>query len=430
MTLTSVFAAAAIFSQAESQPAPVLSEGESIWIRMHYEVLEGDCVRFGSRSTEWDVQIVQGADGAYDLFIPDTMPEDVGIPMLAKGRRNGTRFTTDFSTTYRMRFLDRLDVSQRIEGELLDGGQRMEAIASIVARADNMEPGHDKEAAGIRKAYAVPCTLKARLTGTRIEPRQVDRAARLKVYDAVKAHMDLLLMQRTADSIVPLEEALADSATDKVPLLWRKARALYVLGERLPNKDTEARLDTFTRGKETAEAAIALDDSNGAAHFYRAANMGRLNTTKGRLATVFGLEDFERQCLMAVERKADFSMFGFAPIGDAHYALGQFYRLVPDSWVVEMLLGTRGSKAKAAKHQRLAYDVQNMRGDYVKEVGVSLICLGNEEDDPKKVEEGKEWLRKAREAPVWAFDRALDDEQIDHLLANPDQACSFSRDIY
>ena len=70
----------------------------------------------------------------------------------------------------------------------------------------------------------------------------------------------------------------------------------------------------------------------------------------------------------------------------ATYALAEFYRAIPDSFIVKMITGHRGDKQKAYNYAK-----QLMKGTILRSVAVgkASLCLGGEQEDALLVKEGK-----------------------------------------
>jgi hypothetical protein len=157
---------------------------------------------------------------------------------------------------------------------------------------------------------------------------------------------------------------------------------------------------------------------------------GRLGTTRGVLSSLFMARDVENAWV-----RASASGYLYSSLNgqeqlpcDAWLCLGIFYRLVPDSWVVEMLAGTRGSLSRSVDVLEKADRCSPQRILVLKELGVSQLCKGQKDDDAELVQAGRATLLKARAIPPVAATDPIDLRHIDRILLDPDLACAYSRD--
>ena len=101
--------------------------------------------------------------------------------------------------------------------------------------------------------------------------------------------------------------------------------------------------------------------------------------------------------------------------GDTYYALGQFYRLCPDSIIVKMVAGTKGDIDQSIRWLRKGVKDSPGRIEVVKELGVSLLCKA-ERDDPAAATEGRKWLKQAASLPAKKPTDRIDHQQIPVIL--------------
>ena len=415
-----------IMPPTESAPGAYTSIGS---YRYHADVKVCDCVLMCQTAFNGRVIIERNGE-TYRIVNPFVDPEEIGIPILYEGRISEGRLVMGQDDVFTINYLGNLHVVSRLEmnavptDEGFKGRLHIEAYSQPVGEVDPVLYEQ------VRTRYSVPCRVEAEMTGEPIPALEMDVEKAIRLWGLLKQDVDNTMTRRPDQSFQPLDEGGAIPGDHHARFLWRKARACYLAGENLPTDAAEERRKLFESGIEAARKALELDPQLGEASFFLSANLGRRNTTIGRLKTFFGLEEFEAGCLKTIDNNASDNLFGFKCIGDAHYALGQFYRLVPDSWLVETLLGTRGSLDKSIAHLREAVAIQPQRGDYRKELGVSLLCKGQEASDEKLMAEGRDWLTKALDTTVYANHPERDYEHIRELLAQPEKACKYSRDQY
>ena len=82
------------------------------------------------------------------------------------------------------------------------------------------------------------------------------------------------------------------------------------------------------------------------------------------------------------------------------------------------------------EYQRKLVAAEPERIEGLKELGVSLLCKGNKQDDEQAKVEGRVWLQKALTVPPRNPVDRIDHAQIPSILAREADACEYSRDGY
>ena len=214
---------------------------------------------------------------------------------------------------------------------------------------------------------------------------------------------------------------------------WRKARNLFDQVEIIPREQKPAKeelLKTYREMEALGQKCMDLDPKDGNCTFWKGVGMGRRGTTQGVLNSLTEMKTLEALMLKTLTLKPTYrAEQGKADtLADAYAVLGQFYRVVPDWRVLSWLFGTRGDLEKSVAMNRKAVELEPKRIEHVKELGLSLICLGQKTDRPEQVEDGTKYLRSIAELPVIKPSDKIDREQAQMLLKDPSLACGYSRD--
>ncbi len=211
---------------------------------------------------------------------------------------------------------------------------------------------------------------------------------------------------------------------------WRISRSYFIIAEHLDTKDRNGRLQRLGLARSFGEKAVATDPSSGESWFFLTAARGRFATTKGIIKTIRVTGELERGFLKTLEKKPRYNFSAFNTAGDTHCGLGIYYRLVPDSWFVKTLTGSRGDIDKSIKHLRKALLYQPYRVEYNKELGVSLLCRGLKKKRQNDIEEGLSVLKSALNFPNLLKTDPVDKQHIHELIGDYKKACGYSRDGY
>ena len=157
--------------------------------------------------------------------------------------------------------------------------------------------------------------------------------------------------------------------------------------------------------------------------------MGRLGTTRGVLSSLFMAKDVERDWLAVVDSGFRYSSIGGEEVlpSDAYHALGIFYRLVPDWWIVQVIAGTRGDLERSIEMHEKSLQDKPVVANY-KELAASQLCLGTKKGDDALISAGLANLDKGIALPVRSELNKIDRAHCKKLRADPGLACGYSRD--
>ena len=246
-------------------------------------------------------------------------------------------------------------------------------------------------------------------------------------------HYDLEVLYDQGRMDEGLERAQAQLAQhpEDVDLYWHTARFMFEVGERFDRTDKSIdKVAWYENMVHIFERGLRRDPTNAHLLFGLGIAKGRLGTTKGVLASLFMAKDVEAAWLKTVSSSYRYSSIrGQEQLPcDAYLCLGIFYRLVPDSFIVELIGGTRGSLSKSISNLERSDRCGPGRIGTLKELGISQLCKGEKSKDDALVVAGRSTLLRARALPPEGDTDVTDIRHIDMLLANPKLACGYSRD--
>ncbi len=220
------------------------------------------------------------------------------------------------------------------------------------------------------------------------------------------------------------------SAPDDVVLHWMKIRFMYELGELNLDRPRDEKLAWYKEMVDTAEHGLELAPDDPHLHFAYSVALGRYGTTKGILSVMSSISTVEASLLKSIPDGWAYRTVGGAEHLPCHsyMALGVFYRLVPDSWIVSVLTGARGDMRKSVQWLEKAATCQPEAVQITKELAASRICLGQQTNQQAIVDVGMAELRA-----IPGFEDIMHTDHIDRkhaqmLLEKPEMACSYSRD--
>ena len=182
----------------------------------------------------------------------------------------------------------------------------------------------------------------------------------------------------------------------------------------------------LVKGKEAAQRCLKLQ-KNPLCELFLGSSIAKIGTIDGVFSSLAKAATVERLWLSVANSKFNFH---FTPSlsmqGAVRYALGIFYRLVPDSSIISMFYDVRGNLDRSIAYHRasLALDDPNLPCSNLM-LAASLLCEADGEGS--KHQEGMSILKKIKLSPKVFTVNSRQCRQDSHkLLANPDLACGYS----
>jgi len=215
---------------------------------------------------------------------------------------------------------------------------------------------------------------------------------------------------------------------DRAHPYWRIARNYWRYAEALPRDAEERRLEYFEKASTWAQRGLDVDPQCGECCLYEFSSESRIATLRGMTSLVPKLDTLDRLLQRCMELPIDHADNEWnVEQANLYYAASSFYRLVPDSFWMEMVSGARGDRERAVELMRRANAIVDDRVDYHVGLGAALLCLAEERDRPELRREGMQVLAEVDELPTRLPTDALDRRLAKGLQANPDEACGHTR---
>ena len=235
--------------------------------------------------------------------------------------------------------------------------------------------------------------------------------------------------QKFDEGLKAAEAKLAADPKD-ADLYWHTSRFIFEKGELLDENSGVDKVAYYQKMVDTTQAGLDIAPNDAHLRFARGIANGRLGTTKGILSSLFLASSVEGDWLAASNSGLSYSSADGAEIMpcDVYHALGIYYRLVPDSWIVQMIAGTRGSLEKSVDYTTKAVACAPNRIHSTKEKGVSQICKGQSDKDEALTAKGVATLTSVASFPGSSTKNKLDKTHATIIIDDPSMACGYSRD--
>ena len=247
------------------------------------------------------------------------------------------------------------------------------------------------------------------------------------------AHYDLeqLYTANRHEDGLKAAKAKHEADPENIDLYWHISRFLFEIGERYDRNDKT--VDKNALYKEMlgwAEKGLEKDPEHPHLWFAKGVAKGRQSTTKGVLGMLWMLQDIEQAFLKVANTGYTYKAMGTGEHLPCHayQTLGIFYRLVPDSWFVKLLAGTRGSLDKSLDWMEQANSCSPGRIGIMKELAVTLQCIGTSRKDEASLQRGEAMLKSVMTMPATTDTEVIDLKHAPKLVEDPKLACGYSRD--
>jgi hypothetical protein len=218
---------------------------------------------------------------------------------------------------------------------------------------------------------------------------------------------------------------------DDLDLYWMISRFLFEIGERFDRNDTSVdKVALYREMVDWADRGLLKDPEHIHLWFAKGVAMGRQSTTKGILGMLWMLQDIENAFLKVAQSGYAYKSMGTGEHLPCHayQTLGIYYRLVPDSWFVQLLAGTRGNLDDSLKWMEKANACSPGRIGMLKELAVSLQCMGHTRKESALLSRAESLYKEALSMPITTDTEVIDLKHIPMLLEDASLACGYSRD--
>ena len=206
----------------------------------------------------------------------------------------------------------------------------------------------------------------------------------------------------------------------------------YEIGEQMNAKNSQERkkkIELYNRMISVAKEGIKYAPDKGECYFMRGLANARLSTTKGVFSSLFSAKKIEKDWLEAIKHSSDYVSPKNENLQASSYiAIGTYYRLCPDFFLLKLLFGIKGDMDKAVNYCTKAYELDPTRIEIVKELGISYISRGLKRKNQEDISEGKKYLELVESLPLRLKTDSIDKEHSKILLNNINLCPGYSRD--
>ncbi len=248
----------------------------------------------------------------------------------------------------------------------------------------------------------------------------MERQSRCEWKDKV-APLNVLIRQ------AQLLDSLSSREPDWIDGYWLAADANFQAGNSYSDpKDLPKAKKLFLRGKGLTEKCLTIQSDNPLCKFYLGVNMGKIASIDGILASLKNAKIVENLWTQVLESPYNHQFGERSSLqGATRYALGLFYRLVPDFFLMKWLFDVKGDIRKSVEFHKanIEFDGPNVCSKVM--LSVSLICSGGSTFSSPAGAEGLKNLKEAKTYPVSSALYASCAKDIGRIEQDPKMACGY-----
>ena len=115
-------------------------------------------------------------------------------------------------------------------------------------------------------------------------------------------------------------------------------------------------------------------------------------------------------------------------LGATYYGLGIYYRLVPDSWWLDLFFGIRGDINRSIKYLERAMGTKTDQVELYTELAAANLCKFDREDSSNAKEAADRWIKTCLKLKPKDPLNVLSQRDCTRLKNDPDLGCGYSRD--
>ena len=240
---------------------------------------------------------------------------------------------------------------------------------------------------------------------------------------------ELLIAEGKNKKAKLLIDKAAKNNPDLKRVLFLKAQNTFFIGEKLDREDGKGRLKTFDAGYNVAKRCIKLYKTYTPCLVLAGSLLGRISTTKGIISSASNGKYVEGYWKRANSSKINYRYPSGTQVKSvSRFVLGIFYRMVPDSFWLNLFFGVRGDINKSIKLSDAALKIDPLEQQFYADVGAAYFCKYQRDEHEPSLKAGKRILNKCLALPYMGKVGKMTRDDCKKLLGNPALGCGYSRD--
>ncbi len=224
-----------------------------------------------------------------------------------------------------------------------------------------------------------------------------------------------------------LIEEISKAEPEWIDGYWLVGEDAFQLANSLtkPEQSKEARA-IFVQGQDATETCLKKAPDNPLCKLFLGAAIGKIASIDGIFSSLKKAERIETLWLQVTNSGVNYRTSPYSTLqGSTRYALGLFYRLVPDMAMIKWLFGVRGDIQKSIAFHKGAVEADGQNTCNVMMLGVSTLCAAKGDAKSKEGQDGLKLLADAKALPVVNAMTKTCAADIPKLEKDPSLACGY-----
>lgn len=242
-----------------------------------------------------------------------------------------------------------------------------------------------------------------------------------------KAGLEKPLTEAQLKRQLELVESIANAEPDWIDGYWMVGEGAFQLGNSYTNpKDLDKAKAVFEKGRDWTEKCLKKDGSNPLCKLMLGAALGKIASINGIFSSLKQAKRVETLWLEAAGSGLNHPLSPTSTLqGNTNYALGIYYRLVPDFFLTSWLFGVKGDIRKSVEYHKKALEIDPPNPCNELMLGVSLICQGKGKATTDQGKEGLAALATAKALPATSSVTEICAKDIPKVEKDPSLACGY-----
>jgi len=209
--------------------------------------------------------------------------------------------------------------------------------------------------------------------------------------------------------------------------LWMIADAAFQLGASYQDeKDLPFARSIFVRGQKSGEKCIERKADHPICQLFLGAMIGKIASIDGIFSSLKKAKLVEKLWMAVVNSKYNHRFSEDSTLqGSARYALGMFYRLVPDFFLMKWLFDVKGDINKSVQYHKEAIAIDSPNPCNKIMLAASLLCSVKGDTNSKDGREGLKHLRETRQLTAKSMAARACQNDTTRLEKEPGKACGY-----
>jgi tetratricopeptide (TPR) repeat protein len=210
---------------------------------------------------------------------------------------------------------------------------------------------------------------------------------------------------------------------------WLMAKNIFFRTEVMDEDAKEVKGKLLAEGVQWAQECLDMDPKEINCLLHYGTLVGRSSTNAGIFNTLSKGAVVEGAWLGAVSSNQHYRFpSANTSLGATYYGLGIYYRLVPDSWWLDLFFGIRGDIDRAIKYLERALGTKADQVELYTELAAANLCKFDREDSDTARETANRWIARCSKLKAKDPLNEISQRHCKMLKKNPDLGCGYSRD--